>query len=302
MLSRDEVIDAFDGISVWSRGPERAPHKPLLVLYALGQLSRGGPNSMAFRDVAPKLTALLKEFGPMRQSYHPEYPFWRLQNDGLWVVDDADRLQHRTGQTDIPKRELLDKDVHAHFVDDIANRLQHDSDLLAGVAHRLLDGHFPISIHQDILDAVGLDLARTETVTRLKRDPAFRGRILKAYHHACAVCGFDVRLGSQLMGLEAAHIQWHQAGGPDDEQNGLALCSLHHKAFDLGAFTIHPDRMLLVSEQVHGQHGLDEWLLKFHGQPLRLPQRESYLPAGGYLAWHNLEAFKQPPRELQQAC
>lgn len=96
MLSRDEILKAFDRINVWSRGSERAPHKPLLVLYALGQLSRGHSNSIAFRDVAPKLTELLKEFGPTRQSYHPEYPFWRLQNDGVWVVDHADQLERRT--------------------------------------------------------------------------------------------------------------------------------------------------------------------------------------------------------------
>jgi putative restriction endonuclease len=249
MLSRDQILEAFDRINVWSRGSERAPHKPLLVLYALGQLSRGGPNSIAFRDLAPKLTELLKEFGPSRKSYHPEYPFWRLQNDGLWVVDDTDQLQRRTGQTDVPKRELLTNDVHAHFTSQIAQPLQHDPSLVADVALRLLDGHFPVSLHQDILDAVGLDLARSETVTRRKRDPEFRIRILTAYEYSCAVCGFDVRLGSQILGLEAAHIKWHQAGGPDEEQNGLALCSLHHKAFDLGAFTIQPDSVLLVSEQ-----------------------------------------------------
>ena len=77
MPSRDDILKAFDRINVWSRGSERAPHKPLLVLYALGQLSRAGPNSIAFRNLAPKLTELLKEFGPTRQSYHPEYPFWK---------------------------------------------------------------------------------------------------------------------------------------------------------------------------------------------------------------------------------
>jgi predicted restriction endonuclease len=48
-------------------------------------------------------------------------------------------------------------------------------------------------------------------------------RVLIAYDYACAVCGFDVRLGNQVLGLEAAHIQWHQAGGPDQKQNGLTL-------------------------------------------------------------------------------
>ena len=130
MLTRDKILKAFDRINVWSRGSERAPHKPLLVLYALGRLSRSETNSIAFREVAPKLTELLKEFGPSRKSYHPEYPFWRLQNDGVWIVDDADQLQRRTGQTDIPKKELLDKDVKAHFTDEIANSLNRDSSLV----------------------------------------------------------------------------------------------------------------------------------------------------------------------------
>lgn len=299
MPSREEILKTFDRINVWTRGSERAPHKPLMVLYALGQLSRGESDSIAFRDVAPKLTELLKEFGPTRTSYHPEYPFWRLQNDGLWIVDDSEKLERRIGQTDIPKRELIDKDVHAHFTDEIAKRLRKDPSLIADVALRLLDSHFPVSFQQDILDAVGLDLNLTETISRRKRDPAFRGRILTAYEYACAVCGFDVRLGNQVMGLEAAHIQWHQAGGPDEEQNGLALCSLHHKAFDLGAFTIHPDQVLLVSEHAHGQRGFDELLLKFHGHSIRSPQRDTYLPSGAYLDWHEREVFKRPPRGMQ---
>lgn len=86
----------------------------------------------------------------------------------------------------------------------------------------------------------------------------------------------------------------------DTEQNGLALCSLHHKAFDLGAFTIRPDRMLLVSEHVHGQRGCEEWLLRYHGQAVRRPVRESYLPEPGFLSWHQRKVFKRPARELCQ--
>jgi len=127
MLSRDDILKAFDRINVWSRGSERAPHKPLLVLYGLAHLARGEADAIAFRDVAPKLTGLLKEFGPTRRLYHPEYPFWRLQNDGVWVVDNADQLQRHTGQTDIPKRELLNKDAQAHVPDEVAVRLQHDA-------------------------------------------------------------------------------------------------------------------------------------------------------------------------------
>src|SRR5436309_3995253 len=31
------ILDRFDDLSVWKQGDQRAPHKPLLVLYALGR-------------------------------------------------------------------------------------------------------------------------------------------------------------------------------------------------------------------------------------------------------------------------
>jgi putative restriction endonuclease len=258
--------------------------------------------SLSFRGLSPKLTELLREFGPTRSSYHPEYPFWRLQNDGVWTVEGAENLPRRTGQTDVPKSALLQGNVHGGFSPEIADRLQRDRALIPEIAHRLLDAHFPESIHSDILDAVGLDLSVSETVTRRKRDPAFRGRILTAYEFSCAVCGFDVRIGSKLLGLEAAHIKWHQAGGPDEETNGLALCSLHHKAFDLGAYTINADQILLVSEQAHGSRGCDEWLLRFHATPIRSPVRSTYAPSQRFLEWHERQVFKAPSRELVESA
>jgi putative restriction endonuclease len=90
-MSRESALVLFDRLNVWSRGGQRAPHKPLLVLYALGRWARGERGDIPFREVDRDLTALLKEFGPTRQSYDPEYPFWRLQNDGVWAVQAAGR-------------------------------------------------------------------------------------------------------------------------------------------------------------------------------------------------------------------
>ena len=72
----DHVIDRFDNLSIWKRGDQSAPHKPLLVLCALGQW-HNGRKGVAFRQAEPELTALLREFGPPRQSDHPEQPDWR---------------------------------------------------------------------------------------------------------------------------------------------------------------------------------------------------------------------------------
>jgi putative restriction endonuclease len=165
--------------------------------------------------------------------------------------------------------------------------------LSPAIAQRLLEQHFPESLHQDILEAVGLTL-ETGSRTR-RRDPSFRERVLKAYEFRCAVCGFDVRLGSVSIALDAAHIRWHQAGGPDVEQNGLALCVLHHKTFDLGAFTLR-EGVVLVSDRAHGTAGFQEWLMAFHGRPVRDPQRPDWRPGLGHLEWHSREVFKGEAR------
>ena len=131
---------------------------------------------------------------------------------------------------------------------------------------------------------------------RRPRDPAFRQRVLTAYERRCAVCGFDVRLGDVALGLDAAHIRWHQAGGPDTVDNGLALCVLHHKLFDRGAFTLTEGYHVELSEHLHGAGGFDVHLLNFHGRPIRAPQASAYLPAPTHLGWHRREVFQGPPR------
>jgi putative restriction endonuclease len=113
-----------------------------------------------------------------------------------------------------------------------------------------------------------------------------------------AVCGFDVRLGSVSIALDAAHFPWHQAGGPEKESNGLALSVLHHRTFDLGAFTLSAEGVLLVSDQANGSAGFRESLLSHHGKNIRWPQRPEWLPHTSFVDWHGREAFKGEARHL----
>src|SRR4051812_22525417 len=100
-MDRKEVLKRFEDLSVWKQGDQRAPHKPLLVLYALGRWQRG-LTEVTFREAEPDLTALLQEFGPPRKSDHPEQPFWRLQRDGVWSVQAPSGLPLKTCDT-IPR-------------------------------------------------------------------------------------------------------------------------------------------------------------------------------------------------------
>jgi putative restriction endonuclease len=96
---------------------------------------------------------------------------------------------------------------------------------------------------------------------RSLRDPTFRACVLTADECRCAVCGFDVRLASVSVGIEVAHIKWHQAGGPYVEASRFALCALRHKLFDPGAFTGSAAWRVGLSGQLLGSAGFRELLL-----------------------------------------
>lgn len=65
------------------------------------------------------------------------------------------------------------------------------------------------------------------TIRRKVREQDFRLRVLSAYGYKCAMCGVQLRL------VEAAHILPVAAPHSTDEtNNGVSLCSLHHRAYD----------------------------------------------------------------------
>jgi putative restriction endonuclease len=78
---------------------------------------------------------------------------------------------------------------------------------------------------EDIADQVRREVVAT--IKRKYRQHDFRHRVLTAYSQRCAMCGVQLGL------VEAAHILpvAHETS-TDDTKNGVALCTLHHKAYD----------------------------------------------------------------------
>lgn len=293
-MTRAELLRRIADLSVWEREGQRAPHKPLLLLWALGRCARGEDRVTAYADVHEGVRPLLVEFGPPRRSYRTEYPFWYLRNDGLWEVHGVGDARVREGKANEPTRgELLRVGATGGLVPEAYEMLRSEPRLLHEIAHELLTAHFPDTLHADVLAAVGLD--ELELVRRRRRDPEFRVAVLTAYGYRCAVCDFDARLKHVPIAIEAAHIQWHQAGGPDRVSNGLGLCSLHHKLLDRGAFTLSGDREVVVSALVNGGKATEDALLRFHGLPIQLPRSESAHPSDAFVEWHRREVFRAGP-------
>lgn len=317
-LSPERIRALFEGIR---RAPGReanyAPHKPLLLLMALGRLQRGLKGHFRFADIESDLRALLTEFGPSNAPKTRHLPFWHLRSDDqgqLWQLDLPADLQSLPRGT-APNLSILRRDdVSGGFSATVEQGLVTHPELIPQLARQLLQSTFPDTLHDDIASAVGLDLSEPGTVARdmdtpfqrgqqggqqRRRDPGFRDRVLRAYEYRCCVCGFDLRVGHIPAGLEAAHIQWHTAGGPDIEPNGLALCALHHKLFDLGAFTLEPASLKVVFSQhaLAGSRGMTGEL-RHHGQVLLAPVNPASRPGTEYIGWNRRFVFKHEARPL----
>lgn len=126
---------------------------------------------------------------------------------------------------------------------------------------------------------------RAETTRRLHQ-PVFRSMIMRAYNTRCAVC--DLK---HSVLLDAAHIveDRHELGAAA-VRNGLALCKIHHAAYDAGILGVTPKLVIEIRNDIlHEIDGplLEHGLKGLHGEPLRVvPSRRSDRPDPELLEIH----------------
>ena len=137
--------------------------------------------------------------------------------------------------------------------------------------------------------------ARRRYATRVQlqrlHQVGFRQKVISAYRQACAVC----RLRHAEL-LDAAHIVPDRSErGLPIVSNGVALCKLHHAAFDRHILGVRPDLRVEISlkvlEEIDGPmlvHGLQG----FHQVSLTVPSRREHRPDADLLA-ERYELFRQ---------
>ncbi|MBX3067173.1 MAG: HNH endonuclease [Cryobacterium sp.] len=168
--------------------------------------------------------------------------------------------------------------------------------------------HFPMYVHDDPgarmvtlafdddirfqIELSGMPAAERahaeRTILARLHQPRFRDIVMTAYESRCTICNLG-----HLRLLDAAHIT------PDTDPNsivhvtnGLAMCKIHHAAYDAKLLGINADFEVKINqdllEETDGpmlEHGLKD----MHGQKLRkLPNEKKYWPDRDRLA----ERFK----------
>jgi putative restriction endonuclease len=114
-------------------------------------------------------------------------------------------------------------------------------------------------------------------VRRRLHQRAFRERVLAAYRRECAFCRFR---HEEL--LDAAHIIADaDPMGEPHVSNGLALCRLHHAAFDRYFVGVRPDLRIEVRQDLLSEtdgptlvHGIQS----LHGTIISVPRFATHRP------------------------
>lgn len=157
-----QFLDSLSKLHTWTRGAERAPHKPLLVLLVLARVRQGLPRLVEFREIEDQLRALIELTAPGRRG-HPEYPFWRLQADGIWEVPDATQLSTRDSNSDPTVSELRDQRIQGGLPREIFEALRADPELVL-TAVRTVAALLPSEPAKAVLDRLGWSASALEEV------------------------------------------------------------------------------------------------------------------------------------------
>jgi len=190
-----------------------------------------------------------------------------------------------------------------------------------GVRRGVYDAVYPVYVigeHPSMMEfslgfnriEIGIDLSALSApekvyAARLTKQrlhqPIFREQVLHAYRSSCTVC----RLRHTEL-LDAAHITSDaEKGGDPVVTNGLALCKIHHAAYDRNIMGISPDHVVQISErlldEVDGpmlRHGLQE----MHGAAIELPRSRTAHPDPDRLALRFERFLRASCSTLKVSC
>ncbi|MCC6242139.1 MAG: HNH endonuclease [Gemmatimonadaceae bacterium] len=123
---------------------------------------------------------------------------------------------------------------------------------------------------------------QTVAVKRRIHQHRFRELVLSAYSKRCSMCSLGhVRL------LDAAHIiADHDDRGLPEVPNGLALCKIHHSAYDENILGISADLVIHVRDDILREIDgpmLEHGLKRMEGTRIQVPRPERLRPNLEYL-------------------
>ncbi|MBS1795328.1 MAG: HNH endonuclease [Acidobacteria bacterium] len=277
-----------------------APHKPLLLLAVIDLIEQGKVADNKIRPSTEFVEAFLKYWNLIR-SERPRIflPFYHLQTDGFWHL-------HPTPHGTIrPFGSMTQTAENVSFasLDEKLFILLAAPKTREIIRHKIILTYFPnekeifhAAVSENRADfplkklLLEPDAGRPETSPdKPKRSRLFRGLIMRLYNYTCAACRFRLVTLDGMTAVDAAHIVPFSVSRDNAIDNGLALCKLHHWAFDNGLIAIDDDFRLQISE-IFDERGDEAFLFRrLHSKKIHLPAQAEDFPSLDKIRRHRLK-------------
>ena len=141
-------------------------------------------------------------------------------------------------------------------------------ELVAVAALILLNGFF-------VAAEYGLVTARRTKIAELEQEGNRRARAVQTIVRDPPRFIAAMQLGVTLTSLAIGAV------GEPVLTNGMAMCAIHHRAFDAHVLTVTPDYRIEISPKVLAEHDgptLQYALQSLHGEAISLPQHRAEHP------------------------
>ncbi len=301
----------------------RAPHKPLLLLAVLDLFAQGlvTTNLIQYKvDLTDTFELYWSKVMGEEKKTSWVLPFYHLHKDGFWQlipVPGMESALQATGQIRT-FRQLEQMVIGARLDDALFVALMSD-ECRDTIRRFLIERYFApevratlVGVGKIVSEAFQYSLnlysqtkqrfvlkegeETTETYAPETRSVAFRKVVITAYDHQCALCGLRLLTPEGRTAVEAAHIVPWSHSHNDDPRNGLALCGVHHWAFDQGLLGVSHDYLIAVSPIATQQGEMAAPIYNLANRQLVLPQDNFLIPAKRALDWHYINTFRATVR------
>lgn len=295
----------FETLRVDRSHGEPAPHKPILLLAVIELIEEGVIKENKIYPSPLLVETFLKYWNLVKvDKPHIEYPFTYLRSEKFWHLH-AKPGQHEylikntfnsfaklAGVIDYAS---LDKDLFDHLQssssrDDLRDTLirsyfsQHHETFYSAIE----DGREVALVEKLLIrNAENKDFKLSKEVAdEKKRERGFSRAVKRLYDFTCAACYYRIITANGEAAVDAAHIYPFKESYDDSIGNGIALCKLHHWAFDRGLFSIKDNYKIIVASSFI-ESGNDNFSLnRLKSKMIFLPKEKPFRPSVVMLRWH----------------
>ncbi len=169
------IFSLFSSISVRKVNGDYVLYKPILLLYALSKCYLGKERLIVFSKIERDLNDIFDQFFNELDHRNFHYAFGRLENDGVWEIENSSELE-RSSSGDLMRSELLARRICGGFTREIYTKLHDDKGLLINLINMLLDRYFPAEIHNSLLSKLNMPEEKGQTTRMMISDVSSDGK------------------------------------------------------------------------------------------------------------------------------